>query len=250
MTPTVDSGVAGTVIIITFIVIAALLFAVLISSTIRQQRRLLRTREHLGARLLNAQDSERASIARELHDDIVQKLTACSTALNTIGGDGLSAIEKKLIDATEELRNVARGMHPAVADNIGLGAALVPLCESMEGREGIAVEYSGPTEKDDLPSSHRLALYRVVQEGLVNIARHAGTNCATVQLMIESKRVRVVIADSGRGFNSRLADASTGLGVTSMRERMAILGGTLDITSKPGSGTQVTATLPYLQATS
>ena len=248
MTPTVDGGVAGTVIIITFIVIAVLLLVVLVGSTIRQQRRFLRTREHLGARLLNAQDNERATIARELHDGIVQELTACSTALNTIGGPEVSVIEEKLIAATEELRTVARGMHPAVADNIGLGAALAGLCESMEGREGIAVEYSGPIEKDDLPSTHRLALYRVVQEALVNIARHAGTNCATIQLKIESKQVRVVIADSGRGFDPRLADASAGLGVTSMRERMALLGGTLDITSKPGSGTRVTATLPPLRA--
>ncbi len=250
MNQSVDSRHITAIIIFVFVLVAAMLFVVLIISTIRQQRRFLRTREHLGARLLNAQDTERATIARELHDGIVQKLVACSTDLHSIGGAEHSSIADTLKDATEELRTVARGLHPAVADKMGLGPALVVLCDSMEGREGIAVEYSGPTENDVLLPAHRLALYRVVQEAFVNIARHAGTNCATVQLTIESKQASVVIADHGRGFDPRLTDASAGLGVTSMRERMAILGGTLDITSKPGAGTRVTATLPFVPAAS
>ena len=244
MTQTVDKDLAGTVIVITFIVIAALLLVVLVGSTIRQQRRYLRTRQHLGGRLLTAQDEERAAIARELHDDTVQRLIACATRLRDVDTTAAVSIAGELDQIVHDLRGLARGIHPAIVDHVGLDAALADLSTSFVEGEGVSVEYVGPEVPDDLTPVQRLALYRVAQEALGNIARHANVDCAWVRLNCDSKRTQLVITDRGIGFDHRTADAGHGIGITSMRERLAILGGTLEVQSSPGAGTRITAALP------
>lgn len=244
MTPVDDPGMIGTVIIVVFVVVAALLLFVLVNSTVRQQRRYLRAREHLGGRLLTAQDEERAAIAREIHDDSVQRLVAIAARIrNTESPVGI-AVAADLDQLGHDLRGLARGIHPAVVDHVGLDAALGDLASSFIEREEITVEYTGINGADDLTPPQRLALYRVAQEALGNVARHAGVDRATLELSCDAKRTRLTIADEGRGVDVRTIDSGAGIGVTSMRERLGILGGTLEVDSHLGGGTRIIATIP------
>ncbi len=243
MIPTVGSEVAITLIIVTLVLIAVLLLAVFVLSTGRQQRRYLRTREHLGGRLLTAHDEERAAIARELHDDTVQQLIAVASRLRATGAVGAPDSASDLDGIVENLRGIARGIHPSIVDHVGLGAALATLCESFKDHEGLVVRYQGPQE-DELPIAERLALYRVAQEALGNVAHHAQVNEAEVRLGADAESTRLIVQDHGRGCELGVAESGPGIGITSMRERLELLGGTLQVESSPGRGTTVTAVLP------
>jgi signal transduction histidine kinase len=244
MTKDTDAQMALMVMIALFVIIAILLVVVLVRSVTRQQRRYLRTRKHLGGRLLTAQDEERAAIARELHDDSVQQLIASATRLRGIDSAVARAVADDLDDLVRGLRDLARGIHPAVVDHVGLDAALADLAASFTEREGIAVDYQRPDMPDQLIPSERLAFYRVTQEALGNVARHANVDRVSLRLTCDASHTTLTIADKGQGFDRRSADHGPGIGVISMRERLMILGGTLDIESSPGSGTRVVATLP------
>lgn len=244
MNAATDNSSAMLVVIVLSVAIAILLVSVIVGATIRQQRRYLRTREHLGGRLLTAQDEERAAIARELHDDSVQRLIASASRLRGVDTAVAQVVAEDLDDLVRSLRGLARGIHPAIVDHLGLDAALTDLTASFTEREGIAVRYVGPAAPDTLLPSERLAFYRVTQEALGNIARHAGVEQASVHLTFEPARTQLVIEDKGKGFDRRSADRGPGIGVTSMSERLTILGGTLVVESSPGAGTRVIATLP------
>lgn len=244
MIPTVSGGLAITLIVVTFIGIAGVLLAVLMGSTIRQQRRYLRTREHLGGRLLKAQDDERAAIARELHDDSVQRLLAAATRLRSLESTTVSRIADDLDRLIDDLRNMARGIHPAIVDHVGLAPALGDLCSRFEEREQIVVDLECCADPDWLSPPAKLALYRVAQEALGNVARHAAVSRVGVRLSAADRALRLVVEDRGAGFDDRKIESGPGLGVTSMRERLAILGGELRMESAPGRGTTVTATVP------
>ncbi len=248
MISTVDKQLAITLIVVTFVVIAALLLVVLVGSTIRQQRRYLRTRQHLGGRLLTAQDEERAAIARELHDDSVQRLIACATRLRASDAAVALPVADELDRLVNDLRGLARGIHPSIVDHVGLGPALAELSASFAQRESMFVQYAGPAVPDQLSPGERLAFYRVAQEALGNVARHAGIDRARMQLSCEPRHTRLVIEDDGKGFDRRHVDTGPGIGISSMRERLAILGGVLEVEGSPGSGTRVIATLPRLKA--
>ena len=239
--PTADKQLALTLLIIVFALIAILLVAVLVGSTIRQQRRYLRTREHLGGRLLTAQDEERAAIARELHDDVVQKIAKAAMLVRQgQAGDIAGTLDR----IGNDLRSLARGMHPTLVDHLGLDAALRDLAVAIGKRDGVVVEYTGTEGTDALTPPQRLAFYRVAQEALGNVAHHAGVRTAQMQFVRDQSGVRLIVADQGKGFSSRAAAAGPGLGVTSMTERLEILGGSLSVEAAPGQGTRVTAILP------
>lgn len=229
--------------IATFIVIVVTLAAILIGSTVVQRRRYLRTRQHLGARLLTAQDEERAAIARDLHDDVVQRLIASTIRVRDLGGGAASGVAAEFDAVVDDLRGLARGLHPAAVEQAGLGPALRDLCASFTEREEIQVSYSGPATADALSPRERIALYRVAQEALGNVARHAGVTAATVALDLDGTGTTLVIADRGCGFDLRAAARGPGIGVTSMQERVSLLGGTLRVESAPGEGTRLTATV-------
>jgi two-component system sensor histidine kinase UhpB len=230
--------------VVTFFLIVATLVTVLISSAVVQRRRYLRTREHLGARLLNAQDEERAAIARDLHDDVVQRLIAATVRIRDLDSAHAAKVADEFDGVVEDLRGMARGLHPTAVEQAGLDAALRDLCAGLSAREDIHVDYSGPSAPDSLQPRERLALYRVAQEALGNVARHAEVTVATVTLTIDDAGATLVIADAGTGFDPRKAARGAGIGVTSMHERVALLGGTLQVDSAPGKGTRVVAVLP------
>lgn len=208
-------------------------------------------REMLG-RLLAAQDGERRHIARELHDEAGQLLASLLVGLRGV------AESKKVEDARrqakqlrslvsrtmDEIGNLARGLHPTVLDDLGLSEALTRLLADYEKRHGIQVSLkNGRCHPDQLAPEVQIGLYRIIQEALTNVVRHAQARSVKVRFKALPQHVEVTIADDGKGFDCSVRGSGRHLGLQSMRERAALLGGQVRIASG-GHGTEIVATIP------
>lgn len=225
--------------------IGLILGAALIAASVIQQRRFLRARRSFASKLITAQDEERAAIARELHDDIVQRLISTASDLRRSDGSATVMTAARLDRLADDLRGMARGMHPSVVDHVPLQDALAELAHSIEDREGMKIEYQCDVKDEGLAVPVRLSLYRVAQEALNNAARHAGVETVQLRLLSEADSLRLEVADQGRGFSAVAIASGPGIGLSSMRERLEALGGTVRIISEPGHGTRVVAILPW-----
>jgi signal transduction histidine kinase len=206
----------------------------------------------LSRKLLRAQEAERRVIARELHDEIGQLLTGVSLMLTASPQRSAAQAHAQMADAQvqvrqiiERVRTMALDLRPAMLDDLGLVSALVWLFERYTAQTSIAVrfEHRGLEAQRFMPEVETTA-YRVVQEALTNVARHAEVHEAIVRLWINDGPLFVVIADHGCGFDKAVAHKAASSGLIGMYERTALLGGSLLVDSVPGSGTQVTAILP------
>lgn len=224
--------------------IGLILAASLIAASVIQQRRFLRAHRSFASRLITAQDEERAAIARELHDDIVQRVISTASDLRRSDGTSLVVMASKLDRLADDLRGMARGMHPSVVDHVALHDALGELVRMMEEREGVRVEYRSDVNDRVLPVPMRLSMYRVAQEALSNVARHAEVDRVEMLLRNEADTLRLEVIDKGRGFATSAIAGGPGIGLSSMRERLEALGGTLRVISEPGHGTRIVAILP------
>ena len=211
------------------------------------------TQRLLLERTLAAQEEERRRIARELHDEAGQLLTAILVGLRTLEhaqslsevaalGHRLRAVAGQALD---EVGRLARGLHPAVLDDHGLGVALTRYVAEYSTTHNIAVDLTlDALERGALPSAVQIALYRIVQEALTNVARHAGAGAVSVSVARQAGAVTLAVADDGRGFDATaVAVSSHRLGIQSMRERAAMLGGTVSFTPRR-KGTTVLVRLP------
>jgi two-component system, NarL family, sensor histidine kinase UhpB len=152
----------------------------------------------------------------------------------------------ELVDYTiETVRRIASGLRPPVLDDFGLVAALEPLLERFSEQTGIQVELQA--DQDDLPNAARRALYRIVQEALTNVARHARATRVRVVLASSRDQLRLEITDDGIGIPSGRIESSGSLGLVGMRERAAALGAGFEIEGAPGGGTTIRTTLPQLR---
>lgn len=210
-------------------------------------------------RLVSAQEEERARIARELHDQFSQDLSALSLGLasvaRTVGAPGGGAAAQQEVRALQEIVGrlahevhfVAWNLRPAVLDDLGLHGALSNLAEAWTRRSGVPIDLYCQGG-DRLASERETTLYRVAQEALTNIAKHARARSVSIVLQREDNDVRLVVEDDGRGFDTsptRGDDASPGrLGLVGMQERLAQFGGSLEIDSAPGKGTTIVARIP------
>jgi signal transduction histidine kinase len=215
------------------------------------QRRLVALHRGYTRRLLAAQEEERARVAREVHDDAVQRLAMVSHELTEFQKESppspgdrrrLAGIEQDVEDLTASLRKLAHQLHPSVIDQLGLGPALGQLADEM-GRSGLAVTISLPAEPPSLRPDRALALFRVAQEALRNAARHAGVPEAALHLAITSGTAELVVTDRGRGFDPS-ARRGGGLGLLGMSERAQLVGGQATIHARPGQGTTVAVRVP------
>lgn len=223
-------------------IVAAVLIALLVSSLAVQRRRDLHGRDRLAGRILDAQDRERARIARDLHDGIVQQLLAVSLALHHAPTRQIGTIAA--LDGTiEELRQMAHGLHPAVLDQASLDTMLSGLTTALDASGPASVRYTSPRVAPDPPAPQKMALYRVAQEALNNALRHSGADRVSVTFDADDHHVALTVVDRGCGFDPRRVGAET-LGVISMRERIEHLGGIFEIDTTRGRGTRVHATLP------
>lgn len=212
------------------------------------------TRLGLMQRLISAEDDERRRIARELHDETGQSLTALLVGLRAIEEQALTVDVR---DTAQRLRSVAaqtvdnvgrlaRGLHPAVLDDKGLAAAARRHVNDFAQSFGVAVDL-----RVERGVSRRLSplvqttMYRILQEALTNVARHARANAVGVVLKHEGTILELVIHDDGVGFDSAAAlKEASGLGLHGMQERVALLGGSVEIASRRGQGTMIRARIP------
>lgn len=220
-----------------------------------------RSLREVTARLMNSQDEERRRLARELHDSAGQTLAALSMNLSTVTSDleRLKKTAKVVTDSTaivreltDNIRTMSYLLHPPLLDEAGLAFALRWYCEGFAERSKIRVEMDIPEDFGRLPHDQEIALFRVVQESLTNIHRHAESPVAKIALERRAADVCVEIEDKGKGISaadqqSMAASGTPGVGIRGMRERLLQLGGTLDIHSLgPGKGTRVIAKLPHV----
>ncbi len=207
--------------------------------------------EQLSARLVDAQETERRSIARELHDEIGQALGALlvdlgrfSTALADDRPE-LKAQVESMKSTTERtfhaVRNISLLLRPSMLDDLGLVAALEWQGREVSRRSDIEVDVQSENVSEDLPDEYRVSVYRIVQEALSNAVRHSGAKNAKVTVRQSQDKITVQVSDDGRGFDPQ---RTRGLGLLGMEERVKRLGGTLSVESKPGPGVTVAAELP------
>jgi signal transduction histidine kinase len=196
-------------------------------------------------RIIAAADAERRRIERDLHDGAQQRLVALATMLSLAearfktdperAGELVARARKEAELAVKELRDLARGIHPAVLSDLGLAAAL----EALAARAPVPVQVSG-VPSDALPLAVEAAAYFVTAEALTNVAKYAHASECSVCLSLEDGRLRVEIRDDGVGG----ADPSTGSGLLGLRDRVEALDGSLEVDSPPGDGTAVIVELP------
>jgi signal transduction histidine kinase len=205
----------------------------------------------LSARLVDAQETERRAISRELHDEVGQSLGALlvdigrlSTALSDDHPEVKEQLDnlKSVAERTfQSVRNMALLLRPSMLDDLGLAAALEWQGREVSRRSEIEVSVESESVPEDLPDEHKIYIYRLVQEALNNAVRHSGARNAKVVAERLAKSIVVRVTDDGRGFDP---GRSRGMGILGMEERVKRLGGTLLVDSQPGKGTSVTAEFP------
>jgi two-component system, NarL family, sensor histidine kinase UhpB len=211
----------------------------------RMLERLEAERARTATAVLQAQEGERARLARDLHDEANQALTGVLLRLEATAQhappqlrDELRETQAVATRAMGELVRLARELRPVALDDLGLGAALRTQVLEFGRRAGIETTLALPPDGiEDLDSDEQLVVYRVVQEGLSNIAQHAGARTVHVDVERRGEGTVVRVADDGEGFAS--GDEQPGLGLTGMRERAVLAGGRLEVSSAPGAGTTV-----------
>ncbi len=220
------------------------------------QRQVLRGQ--LLERVLAAQEEERHRIARELHDEVGQALTSLMVGLRLLEkeADRPQTIVARVADlklmtdgVLEDLHRLAIDLRPASLDHLGLVAALRQYVEEYSRQHGLAVQFETVRlDSERLPPDIETALYRIVQEGLTNVVRHAQAARADVLLERRGDRVVAIVEDDGVGFDPEAALTNGRLGLFGMRERAEMLGGTLTIESAPGAGTTVFVEIPHVHS--
>jgi signal transduction histidine kinase len=208
----------------------------------------------LAGRLISARESERTRIARDLHDDIGQRVASLSIALSRIqrqipdasnpARQSLSDLEQQSTQLSADLRHLSHELHPGALEHLGLLEALRERCDDFSQESGVSVRLDVSDAWRDVSDTLGLCLYRIAQEALRNVAAHAKAQNVTISLEQLNGDVMMHVADDGCGFDPTAKSRRLGLGLVSLNERVHVLGGTLDVTTARGAGTRVAVTLP------
>ena len=219
---------------------------------------LLRSREelrHLSASLMNAQDAERRRVSRELHDDLSQKVARLQFDIETLEQkvpfDHVQAAKERMRDLVQQvaglsndLRRVAHQLHPATLDHLGLSVALRAYTEEFSRSTAIPVKFTSLFVPRELPIQLASGLYRIVQEALRNVGKHASTASVEIVLARAPEGVVLFVRDSGQGFDLGSARKKGGLGLISIEERVRLLEGTVSVETRPGQGVLISIQCP------
>jgi PAS domain S-box-containing protein len=212
----------------------------------------------LAAQLMAAQEEERRRIARELHDDLTQRLATLGIELGLLkrtpsGAEAselhreLSRLQAQIINLSEDVRRLSHSLHPSILEHADLAASLEMHCREFTEQHGIAASLTVRDLPDDIPRAVALALYRIAQESLRNIARHSGASSASIALAGEGgRRLSLFVIDNGKGFDVGKAKASPGLGLMSIEERARHIGASVTIDSMPDAGTRLGVQVPLI----
>lgn len=209
----------------------------------------------LSAKLVTTQETERKNLSRELHDAVGQALSAVQFELHDLAAvlDRHQEALRGRVDRIRALvegclamiRNMARLLRPAMLDDLGLAAALEGQAREISRYTGVHITVDALRLSAELPDEHKICLFRIVQESLNNVCRHANADSVKITVETASEWVTATIEDDGRGF--RLGRQTKGLGLIGMQERVAALGGTFQVHSEPGKGTRIEVRLPFPQ---
>jgi len=219
---------------------------------ITEQKRAEEELSNLSRRLIQAQEAERALLARELHDDVTQRMAvlaidvgrAEAAARGGAQAETLGTVRESLVRLSEDIHSLAYRLHPSVLEELGLVEALRTECERKGRRGGIDVTLDLDPVPAAIGKDAALCLYRVAQEALNNVARHARAHAATVVLRQMDGGLLLAIRDDGVGFDPGEPRGRGSLGLVSMHERLRLVNGTLDVESAPGKGTVIVAWVP------
>jgi signal transduction histidine kinase len=212
-------------------------------------------RDRLLERALAAQEQERRHLARELHDQAGSALAAMLLSVHALGSartldearSAASRLETQLSGTLDDLARLARGLHPLALEQIGLAPSLSRGIASVARESGLTVEVAVDLGDTRLASSVEIAVYRIAQEAVTNVIRHARARSLSLACRVEDGEVVLAIVDDGRGFDPA-AVAPGRMGLAGIRDRAALLGGVATIESSPGRGTAVRARLPFRSA--
>jgi len=216
----------------------------------------------LSRRLFSVQEEERKRISRELHDVVAQTLTGINVQLSSLtmqSTEDAESLQTKITSTQRLVENsvaivhrFARDLRPTVLDDLGLVPAIRSYLKLFTQQSGIAVEFVASMPNDELSADHRTALYRVMQEAVTNISRHAEASQGRVSLKKQGASVCLEIRDDGRGFpeiEQGVEVIAKRLGLVGMRERIEMVGGSFAVKSQPGNGTNVRVTIPQASTT-
>ena len=229
------------------------------NKSLGQARRLQEQMRHLSHQILTVQEEERKRISRELHDEIVQTLTGINVQLANLKAAAtlnakrlqrkISGTQRLVEKSVEIVHRFARDLRPTLLDDLGLIPALHSFMKDFTRRTGIRIHLTAfaSDRSDQLDSAKRTAFYRLAQEALTNVARHAHASYIKVVVQKRSRTMTMEITDNGRGFEVDrvlIAKGNNRLGVLGMRERVQMVGGQVTLESTPGSGTNIRAEIP------
>ena len=222
-----------------------------LQAEIFRRERAERELRNLSIRLMQAQEEERSSIARELQDEIGTELLLIKLKLSELKrecaekrmpvGGAIDAALAELRAAGERVRLLSHQVYSSSLELLGLVPALTEFCKEFGERSRLRIEFVHADVPTALPREIVVCLYRIAQEALRNIEEHSGSCCARVELTVQSSRLQLCISDKGKGFDPAVVSGGQGLGLASMAERVRNLGGQFSVQSKPGEGTAITA---------
>lgn len=228
-------------------------------TALKSSEAMLREREvqlrDLSAQLLRAQEEERRRIARELHDDVMQRLAALTLELYSLSSSmpshdttlssHLRGLGGRMKQLATDLQEMAHRLHPSILEHVGLEAAVREHADEFAARTGLSVEVVTRDVPRDIPFDQATCLYRILQESLQNVGKHANATHVLVRLLRKESGLTICVHDDGCGIGNLEGDVCRkGLGLTSMMERVGMLKGTFHIKSKPDDGTEILAWVP------
>ena len=225
-----------------------------IVADITERKRAEEALSSVSQKLIEAQEQERTRIARELHDDLSQRmallgigLTQFERSMPELSSDAqerLQNISEVAQEVSSELHSMSHQLHPAKLELLGLVATLGGHCREVSQQHELRIEFAHRDVGERIPKDVALCLFRIVQEALRNIVKHGRTQDAKVDLSGSGDEIHLCISDQGAGFNPASAQTKGGLGLISMRERLRLIGGYLDVESEPSHGTRIYVRVP------
>jgi len=231
--------------------------ALAVQNRLRESESQLR---RLAASVNSARETERADVARELHDELGQTLTGLKLELSrTVRQLMARGLEPEMIDrmqsmvgaievATETVRRLASTLRPPALDHLGLGAAIELEAAAIARRTGVRCRIAGSVKATALTPDQTTAIFRIVQEALTNVVRHADASAVKISMRQTTRSTSLTIQDNGRGINPKALADPVSIGLLGMRERAQLIGAKLSITARPGKGTAVVVTVPAATA--
>jgi len=225
---------------------------------ISERKRAEEALQEISGRLIAAQEEERSRVARELHDDLSQKMALMSFELEQLSQETQKTVslrprfrklQKQAIEISASIHQLAYKLHPSKLDHLGLAAAVKGLCKQPSERRNLRIEFKQNGFPATLSKEVTLCAYRVVQEALRNCVKHSGAQSVQVVLDKTDDVLQLSISDDGCGFDMKSDALKKGLGFVSMKERLHLVGGEIEITSRPLRGTCISVSIPLVDET-